>query len=384
MNNWEEADFVPDYEEELPTPKIRMATEKNGKKCPACPAKFTHVRRHCIMEHVPWYMYPDTACWECKINMGQKRMLDVHIMQLHSHDLNATNLKFNIQTHGDIWMKHVNEFLSQYNSSVLFDFINSNASFSSCISAVWQETDKELIEMFIQKANLQESHVPEKPFPVSNIFSLFHWKLLTILASEGKNLPTLIPITLIPHKSILMIGSSIVYWAFQRTKSLNCTDLGISNASVQWEGQRGMKWRALVPKLFSLHNSVETAPSLVCIHLGSNDISSLKPNTLIIRMKNDILKCMEMFPNSIVVYSQLLSRRCWSGLLHEEGERRRVGVNQEMSNFTIGHGGKVLLHNNIEWRFKELFRDDGVHLTDKGNDLYIGNLKKAFREFLFI
>ena len=130
------------------------------------------VRRYCIMEHVPWYMYPDTTCWECKINMGQKRILDVHIMQFHSHDLNATNLKLNIQTHGDIWMKHVNEFLSQYNSSVLFDFINSNASFSSCIGAVWQETDKELIEMFIPRANLQDSHVKKTLPSLKHLFTV--------------------------------------------------------------------------------------------------------------------------------------------------------------------------------------------------------------------
>ena len=50
-------------------------------------------------------------------------------------------------------------------------------------------------------------------------------------------------------------------------------------------------------------------------------------------MKDDILKCMEIFPNSIMDYSKLLGRRCWWRVLHEEGERRRVGVNREVSNF---------------------------------------------------
>ena len=88
------------------------------------------------------------------------------------------------------------------------------------------------------------------------------------------------------------------------------------------------------------------------------------------------------FPNSIAVYSQLLSRRCWGRLLHEGGGGGKEENESKLGSVKLYNQswGKVLLHDNIEWRFKELFKDDGVHLTDKGNDLYIGNLKKAFRE----
>ena len=37
-------------------------------------------------------------------------------------------------------------------------------------------------------------------------------------------------------------------------------------------------------------------------------------------------------------------------------------------------GGKVITHQDIQWRDKSLFGGDGVHLTDKGNDIFIDEL----------
>jgi hypothetical protein len=72
---------------------------------------------------------------------------------------------------------------------------------------------------------------------------MFHWKILCIFLNTNDihandqqyiNPPA--------SKNILMIGSSIIYWAHQRAIAVNSTDLGLQNCHVSWNGIRGMKW----------------------------------------------------------------------------------------------------------------------------------------------
>ena len=86
-------DFIPDYEigpdiEDPPSPpKIQGATNtKKGKTCPICLAKFTHVKRHVMKDHLPWYATPETCCPTCKINFGQKHFLEKHNEETHNNN----------------------------------------------------------------------------------------------------------------------------------------------------------------------------------------------------------------------------------------------------------------------------------------------------------
>lgn len=66
-----EDEFVPNYEfgsdiETPSPPKIQEATKsKKGKPCPVSLAKYTHVKRHIIRDHLPWYASPSTCCSLC-------------------------------------------------------------------------------------------------------------------------------------------------------------------------------------------------------------------------------------------------------------------------------------------------------------------------------
>ena len=81
----DESKFVPDYEEDPPATSILGSTSKSGRKCPVCPGKFTHVRRHVLREHLPWYTAPSSACWECELNLGCENSLNLHIKLQHEN-----------------------------------------------------------------------------------------------------------------------------------------------------------------------------------------------------------------------------------------------------------------------------------------------------------
>ena len=103
------------------------------------------------------------------------------------------------------------------------------------------------------------------------------------------------------------MGSSIIYWAHQRAVAVNSTDLDLENYSIKWHGIRGMKWHSFMETFNSLTN--DATPDIVVIHLGSNDISFNNPHPLVNKMKTDICLAMEKFPNTVLLFSELLSRR---------------------------------------------------------------------------
>ena len=67
-----------------------------------------------------------------------------------------------------------------------------------------------------------------------------------------------------------------------------------------------------------------------------------------------------------------------------EGEReRKINlVNQDISHFVKEQGGHYLVHEQIKPNYNYLFRWDGVHLTDRGNDTFIQNLVVPLRSYL--
>ena len=49
-------------------------------------------------------------------------------------------------------------------------------------------------------------------------------------------------------------------------------------------------------------------------------------------MKTDIWRHMEEFPNTVFIFSELLSRRVWGGIdtCSGEGERKKLEINKEI------------------------------------------------------
>ena len=50
--DYDESGLEDDQQSRVP----RRAAGKKGSACPLCPYKFTHVRRHLLIDHLPWYV----------------------------------------------------------------------------------------------------------------------------------------------------------------------------------------------------------------------------------------------------------------------------------------------------------------------------------------
>ncbi len=182
---------------------------------------------------------------------------------------------------------------------------------------------------------------------------------------------------------IWMVGSSLVYWAQRRatTKQAIGTDLGLG-FRVLWKGQRGMKWDSLVPLL--RHKLTRNPPpAWLLIHLGSNDITDQQIGQLIKTLDADFAQIRSLFPNTQVIWSDILQRISWRGFEHDPvTERKRQRFNRHGRRTVLNMGGRAICHGEISVKDRGLFRPDGVHLSDIGNDIFLNDLQGGVETFI--
>ena len=86
----------------------RTNRHNKGRRSPSCPGRFTNLRRHLLRNHLPWYISPATACWECRLQYSQTSLLDTHLKEFHN--ASAEGRKFDSRTHR-LWVELVNGLL---------------------------------------------------------------------------------------------------------------------------------------------------------------------------------------------------------------------------------------------------------------------------------
>lgn len=187
------------------------------------------------------------------------------------------------------------------------------------------------------------------------------------------------------HNSIWYIGSSIVFWAHKRSLNrLGGENLGFQNRNVniRWFGKGGMMWAELLKRVEDNMSSLPP-PCLLIIQLGSNDLGIGNSFELIEDMKRDLLRIMLLLPDTKIMWSDILMRRYWH--VARKGskiELVRKRVNHEIAKFLTNDKHFVVHHPNIRARETALYRFDGTHLTNVGNDIYLNNIQGALDAIL--
>lgn len=127
-SNLDESHFEPDYDEvgiEDPTTmpsdnkpysgntegmgssgfvgELKIKKKSGWKRCPLCEKCVkTHLKRHVLYQHLPWYLAPMTACWQCKKQESTPCFSIAHHSE-HSKYFDDDNLK--------LWCRLVNGLL---------------------------------------------------------------------------------------------------------------------------------------------------------------------------------------------------------------------------------------------------------------------------------
>ena len=171
------------------------------------------------------------------------------------------------------------------------------------------------------------------------------------------------------------MGSSLVHWAERRAWQTQKADEGLRRSNIAWHGQRGMRWHQLLPKVKSLLQS-EAPPSWICIHLGGNNLASIPLRALTAMALQDLKTLSKIAPHTMFIWSEILPRVHYRGANSDaKMEKTRKTLNAAIKKGILNLNGQCIKHPGIQWDIPSLFRHDGVHLSNKGNDIFLDNMK---------
>eukprot|EP00105_Crassostrea_gigas_P006364 XP_011420273.1 PREDICTED: uncharacterized protein LOC105323025 isoform X2 [Crassostrea gigas] len=185
--------------------------------------------------------------------------------------------------------------------------------------------------------------------------------------------------------SVWIIGSFIIHWAQKYAETTNQLNLGLNHFTINWNGRRGMVWEYLYTTVSSMLIA-NKQPTILIIHCGGNNIGDPQNTLKGIQkfMKLTLSQIADLLPNTLIVWSHILPRSNWrQSLSTNEGENSRRRINSAIATFVLKKlNGASIKYPDIQITQKRLFRLDGVHLSDLGNNIYINSLKNAIVQFV--
>ena len=146
-----------------------------------------------------------------------------------------------------------------------------------------------------------------------------------------------------------------------------------------WNGKSGACLNDLPDLLQNMHGP---PPSIIIVHLGTNDLGKVFFFSMRQRVVIFMQFCKSMYPNALLLWSEILPRAFYFGANPQEGmERQRRAVNRWARSRCGRMGAVNLSHKQFLWTNFSLFRRDGVHLSPEGNTIFRNNLLTAIWQF---
>lgn len=178
--------------------------------------------------------------------------------------------------------------------------------------------------------------------------------------------------------TVWILGDSYVRRSKDRARETIGKNLDMP-AHVEWFGRGGMCWNSL---LHVFHQCLKgrTAPDVLVIHCGGNDLGRVKSVLLVKAMKEDLQYLHKNFPLMKIVFSLINQRPHWRYGPPGKMEKARKFVNSVMDSFVLACNGITVHHSEIVFDKPGLFLRDNVHLTDEGHDIFLNGIIKGLKD----
>lgn len=160
-------------------------------------------------------------------------------------------------------------------------------------------------------------------------------------------------------------------------------NLGLDHIGVRlwWLGKSGMRLKDLLNRI-KLMLRYEEPPNYLVIHIGGNDLGEIKTGVLRNRLKHYVNNIKELLLNTTLVWSQILPRLTWRYSANIDAmDRSRQRINSSLASYIIRHGGHYIRYPDISPN-STFICQDGVHLTDIGNYIFLNTIQGALEAFL--
>lgn len=121
-------------------------------------------------------------------------------------------------------------------------------------------------------------------------------------------------------------------------------------------------------------------PVLILIHLGGNDIENQHIGQFITQIYKDIAYLRSVFVATHIVWSNILPRMCWQDQSTLIRKYRRINRAGRVALRQHTPGG-IIVHD-LNCDSPNLFRPDGIHLSDAGNDKFLDEFAEELQKML--
>lgn len=152
---------------------------------------------------------------------------------------------------------------------------------------------------------------------------------------------------------------------------------------IRWIGVLGMLWSRV---LLEVHHCarLDRPLDVLLLHVGGNDLGLQASRELCRDIKYDFLLLRSLFPDTIVVWSDMVARTSWrlAAVSVAWVNKTRIKVNKVVAKFFVRNGGLAIRHRDLEKETWLLLRGDGVHLSAVGIDLWFLGLQDGIQQAL--
>jgi len=173
------------------------------------------------------------------------------------------------------------------------------------------------------------------------------------------------------------VGDSLVKRAGVYAATAKQDQLGQTRYNIVWSGSSGMRWCNLLHTLQFLMLS-HGHPKAIILHLGGNDIHSIVQKELMQAMHDDLDYIFSVFTESVFVWCDILPRLAWRNNNHSSPKTlniKRKRINRAARKIFMSCRSGLIISPPIQWHMPELFLEDGVHLSEFGNLIYLQTLR---------
>ncbi|CAI5659661.1 unnamed protein product [Oreochromis niloticus] len=180
--------------------------------------------------------------------------------------------------------------------------------------------------------------------------------------------------------NVWIIGSSYIRRAESEAKEIFGENFGL-NAKVQWFGKEGMRWRGVLPCFYE-ELSRQSPPDILVIHAGGNDLGLFSAYKLSSVIEKELMQLHAGFPSMAIAYSSINNRQVWRygnpGKINKDREIVNASIRKAVDRFA----GVIIEHPCLRFVNSSTFLPDGVHLTKKGNELFLTSIHSAIQKSL--
>lgn len=125
-----------------------------------------------------------------------------------------------------------------------------------------------------------------------------------------------------------------------------------------------------------------STPTLIIIHLGTNDMDSSTKVGMYVKHQEAIEVCKELLPYSVIIFSHIIPRRFYNAFTNQtKAHQKQRKVNTTLTRLVLREEWRIITHPYIDPSRPGHFTWDGLHLTNETYSQFLDTCAGAVRHF---